>query len=428
MVPAYLIYIRKSEVLAVSWLSLIVVLDVFNSQQFMNLSAVLLFGMVCIPYLILERKTIFRLNSIGWFATYFLLLTMLGIYHGFFFPWADPTGERGFKDQAQMRTILHLGRTFCEWSVILYLAIQIRKNTAQILGVFLRVAFAGGLILCGGAFLEEVFSFDFYHFFTGGREYLNPERVRGFAYEPRGLSQNLAQVMLILPFVPMKQWKYLAVPLFIYFGIYKTYSFSGVAVFGLGFAVLLIAYGPLLLKSVNISRYKIALGSLAVALMLVGSVAALPKAPRQYMLERLQIISSNGIAEKLEVFDAAAINFLNHNPKYYWLGTGPGLIYLPAGDYILKRDQPIWNNRFEALPHMGLVLILSNAGLLGLCIFVTGIVLAYRRNRLVSKSFMALALCLVAIYFLQMKYLSILGFAILIAARTADDEGVQPTG
>jgi hypothetical protein len=392
------------------------------------LSAVLLFGMICIPYLIHERKTIFQLNSISWFATYFLLLMLLGIYHGFLFPWADPTGQRTYKDQAQMRTILHLGRTFCEWSAILYLAIQIRKNTAQILEAFLRVAFASGLILCGGAFLEEAFSFDFYHFFTGGREYLNPERVRGFAYEPRGLSQNLAQLVLLLPFLPMNQLKYLAVPLFIYFGIYKTYSFSGVAVFGLGFLVLLIVYGPILLKSVKASRYKIALGSVAVALMLVGSFAALPKGPRQYMLERLQIISSNGIAEKLEVFDAAGINFLNHNPKYYLLGTGPGLIYLPAGDYILKRDQPIWHNRFEALPHMGLVLILCNSGCLGLFIFLTGTILAYRRNKLLPRPYLALALCLVAIYFLQMKYLSILGFAMLIAGCDADNEGVQPRG
>lgn len=424
LIPMIMIYRLKRHDLAVSWLALISILDIFNSQLYMNLSAILIFGIVAAPYLIFERKKIMKLHSIHWFALYFLILSVLGVYHGFIHPWPDPTGLRGFKDQSQMRAILHLGRTFCEWSSLLYLAVQISNSCKEMVQKYLKAIFIGGLLLCVGSMLEETLRFDFYHFFTGGRELLMADRFRGFDYEPRGMSQNMAISLIMLFFVPFGNWKYLVIPPFIFYGFYKTYSFSGFLVLATGATVLILGQFKTLTKLIHANRIKSLFGTVSIAAMLFFSINALPDAAKNYMKIRLDLITSTGIAEKLEVFDAASINFLNHNPKYYPFGTGPGLVYLPAGEYILDRDKEIWGNRFDALPHMGAVLLISNSGLIGLGLFLFALLSAFRKKRKQNQAYLILAIALISIQLVQLRYMTMLGFAYLLANESETDINV----
>ena len=417
LIPLITIYHLKRHDLAVSWLALISILDIFNSQLYMNLSAILIFGMVAAPYLFMERKKVLKLNSIYWFCFYFLILIMLGAYHGFISPWPDPTAHRSFKDQAQIRTILHLGRTFCEWSSLLYLSIQLSPSSVEIIKKYLKVIFFGSLLLCLGSMLEENLHFDFYHFFTGGRELLMKDRFRGFDYEPRGISQNIAISLVMLYFVPFGNWKFLAIPLFIFYGFYKTYSFSGFFVLATGITVLFLGQFKSLFYVIKINRIKSLFAIASIIAMFFFSINQLPDAAKNYMKLRLDLITSTGIAEKLEVFDAASINFLNHQPKYYGLGTGPGLVYLPAGDYILDRDKEIWQNGFEALPHMGIVLLIANSGLIGLSIYLFALFNAVRNKRKQNQVYLVLAIALVAIQMIQLRYMTMLGFAYLLSNK-----------
>jgi hypothetical protein len=416
LIPVYFIYMKKRHDWAVCWLAIIIVLDIFNSQLYMNLSALLIFGMMAIPYVWNQRGAFKKNTALKLFLVYFLYLSLLGIYHGFFKPWPDPTGLRSIKDQAQFRTILHLGRTFCEWIAALYLTLQIERSQKETLDKFLKTAFYCSILLVLGTAAEKWLRIDFYHFFTGGRALLLEERPRGLTYEPRGLSQNLAYAILLTPFVPLPKWKYLWIPVFAFFGFFITISFTGLAILavGLAIAVSLLAVKE---RALIRTRWKetLFLGVGMIALI-VGLFSILPKSAVTHLSLRFDYLFQSDVAEKFEVFDAASINFLNHNPKYYLLGTGPGLIYLPAGDYILERDRYIWGNHFEALPHVGSVLILSNSGILGLTLFLTALLVAARtKTRKQDLILFIIGCTLCGVYMFQIRYFFIFGVACLLA-------------
>jgi hypothetical protein len=415
LLPAYLIYVKNRNDLAVVWLALIIVLDIFNSQLYMNLSAILIFGSVSIPYLIRHRKELNRNSAIKVFALYFIYLSLLGLYYGFVNPWPDLTGLRSFKDQAQCRAILHLGRTFCEWSAILYLALQIEKDQRTTVSLVLKTIFFGAIVLALSALAEKYFQFDFYHFFTGGRELMLSDRPRGFAYEPRGLAQNLVYAILLTPFVKLKKWKYALIPFFAFVAIYFTISFTGMAILLGGIGLLAIVYAFTRPRGLKLDLRGFAFAVAATIGVFALLIILLPKTSTEHLNTRLDYLSQSNIAEKLEVFDAASINFLNHQPKHYVFGTGPGLIYLPAGDYIVARDRPIWGNHFEALPHMGLVLLLSNSGIIGLILFCWAIYLGVKSKHKTHPLLFAVGVLLVGLYFIQIRYFFVLGMACLLA-------------
>jgi hypothetical protein len=95
--PAYFIYGLKRHLWAVAFVGAVTIVDIFNSQLYMNLAAILLFGIVVIPHLWANRRKLIENKSIWSFAAYFLLLVILGVYHGFLQPWPDVTGHRTFR-------------------------------------------------------------------------------------------------------------------------------------------------------------------------------------------------------------------------------------------------------------------------------------------------------------------------------------------
>jgi hypothetical protein len=414
LVPALTLYVWKRPAVAVAWVGLITVLDIFNSQAFMNISAVLLFGAAALPYLWIHRRSLLGHPELRWMSGFFVLLAILGVYYGHLDPWPDLTHERGIKDQAGMRSILHFGRTVLEWATALFLLIELEKNPKKTTSIYLKSLFFGSLVLAASALAESWLKVDFYHFFTGGRELLLPGRPRGFAYEPRGLSQNLAYALLILPFLPMGRWKYAAFPVFLFVGFGWTFSYSGILVLISGITLLVLTrifFGG---RQITGSLRTWALGVTGALFLLALAIRTMPPNSKDYIATRFQYLFEHEFAEKFEVFDAASINFLMHQPKHLAVGTGPGLIYLPASEYILERDKIIWGNRFDALPHLGIVLVISNAGIIGLLLLLTPFALALIRKRPEPDPLLFLGIVMFGLFFIQIRYYFLFGIAALL--------------
>lgn len=397
------------------WAACAITLDIFNSQSYMNLPAIILLGLVSLPQLFKNRTEFLGDPIFKALSVYFALLIVLGIYHGFISPWPDLTGQRSLKDQSQFRAILHLGRTFLEYCAILQLTLNLRKHGDRAFYLFTHTTFYLGLILCGFSVLEKNIPFDFYHFFTGGREFLETTRPRSLAYEPRGLSQNLMYCVLMLPFTRFKKWKYLVVPVLLFFACVYTISFTGVAVLIAGTALLLV--GGFFLNRTRLKRALIPLGAMMMIATIGGTVAwtKISENSKIHLRARFDQIIKGDLASKFEVFDAAAINFFQHHPKHLVFGTGPGLVYLPASEYVIERDRPIWGKRFEALPHVGLILTLSNAGFVGIALFGTFLGLLVLRGQRSRSSMWLLGIALALLYLLQLRYHYLFGVACLWA-------------
>ena len=415
LLPAYLIYVSKNYIAAITWIAFVTVLDIFNSQQYMNLAAIPLFGMVVIPYLWSQKKILYENSALKIFGAYLGLLFILGIYYGFIQPWPDLTGVRSLKDQAAMRSILHFGRTFCEAMTILFCVLQIEKNPTETYDRFLKSVFISSIVLCMGALLEKIFLFDFYHFFTGGRDLVLANRLHGFSYEPRGLSQNLSYAILLTVFTPFGKWKYAFVPVFMIFAYVLTISFSGIFVLVFGMLILALLFLFFWKEKILQNLRPLILSLISICIFFIFLFQYLPASSTYYINERFQFLAASKVVQKLEVFDAAAINFLNHNPQYYLFGTGPGMIYLPASAYVLERDNYIYNNRIDALPHMGLILIISNSGIIGLCLFLWGLWTAFNGHSDRRNLLFVVGCLLICIFFVQIRYFFIFGLAALIA-------------
>lgn len=420
--PFLALYRWMRNDIALAWIACVTMLDIFNSQAYMNLSAVLLFGATSLPYLWIHRKSLMKHPMLPWVGATFGLLMCLGLYYGFIQPWPDLTHQRGIKDQAGMRSILHLGRTLLEWATMLFLLLELERAPRESSRTYLRALFFAGMVLAVSALLEKWLHFDFYHFFTGGRELLLADRPRGFAYEPRGLTQNLAYAILALPFIPMSKCRYLSLPLFLFIGFGYSFSYSGMLVLLSGMFLLVATTRILGITQFEVSRKVLFGGAVATISILATAYGYLPATSQDYIKTRFSYLKEQGFAEKFEVFDAASINFMMHNPRHLLLGTGPGLVYLPASEYIVERDKPIWGNHFEALPHMGLVLTLSNMGLIGLILFLFPFALAIYQKRRFPDLLTWIGLVFFGLFFVQIRYFYLFGMAAILCRRRLEQD------
>jgi hypothetical protein len=152
-------------------------------------------------------------------------------------------------------------------------------------------------------------------------------------------------------------------------------STSALAMFAAGLFTMGIFAG-------NWQRF-VLVGVASLAVLLGGSLAAL--FPSQFWLiadevayrldptDKLLGDSPQNFGERvafqLDVFDASALLFLLNEPQYALSGTGPGLVSLPASYYVPPGVASlVWNEDvgIDSLPGHGLLLEISNSGLLGL--------------------------------------------------------------
>jgi hypothetical protein len=430
MAPLLALY-KKSDKGLVFWITLSIIIDIFNSQHFLNLTAVKVTSIVLLPITILKWKEYINDKTAKELFSYFLLLTLLGLIYGFIFPWQDTTGERSIKDLSQFRSILHLGSFFLEAHLALFLGYLLKSE--QNFSFFKKSLLYSFSIMAIGPLIESLTQLDLYHFFTGGRALFDPTRLRGFNYEPRGLAQSAAYAIIFAPILNLKKLLIPFVLIMLALIFYFTMSATGILSLLVGISIALVLF---ILKNKLKSIIKPVIAFILVALVSMTSfyfIAPEETKSRFYyhFIDRIYVIKSNSLVNKLEVFDAASLNYLVQNKKHLAVGTGPGLVYLPASPYIIERDKRIWGDHFSALPHMGIILILANSGIVGVALWLMiNLKWIRRRYSLYKKSNsihdfekMYIQVICLGLYLLQIRYFLIFGIALsaFIPTRTTKD-------
>lgn len=359
----------------IGWMCLILCVDIFDSQVFVNLSSVksaslaLALTSFKVPWLRLFKQSKF----LQAFSAYAGFLCLLGLYFGYLSPGEFNLTRHLPKDAPHWRVPLHLISFFLEAHFAFRLGHGLNQAGHEALDWVRKGFFIGFALVCAGAFLEKMLGFDFYHFFTGGRAFLDPLRMRGFSYEPRGLSQACAYGLLLLPLMLQRWWQRLAAGLLLFVsGFVLSSSMTGAVTLVGGAVALFSTYQ--LLNQANLKVFlKAFVGLVGIITVLIGItfMSSAWIAAENHYLNRLYVFSPNtDFISRLEVFDAAAANFFKHHPERIVVGTGPGLVYLSASDYVMEKDASFWNNGFSALPHMGAILVISNCGVVGFALFL----------------------------------------------------------
>ncbi|MCO4754902.1 MAG: hypothetical protein KC478_10510, partial [Bacteriovoracaceae bacterium] len=195
----------------------------------------------------------------------------------------------------------------------------------------------------------------------------------GFSYEPRGLSQSTAVGILLMTIyftkIP-KKILLIFIPFCLYFGFAKTMSAAGIATMVMG--LTLILFSSLFLngrKYFHSLQIKIvAITILILPLVFLTLTGDSKSQFKKHMQNRSYLLKGTSLIDRLEDQESSALNFLLSSPKAFFLGAGPGMVYLPASKYRVKKfevENPLGaKNLFNVLPHMGMILQLSNGGLL----------------------------------------------------------------
>ena len=341
-----------------------------------------------------------------------LLLVMLGVVYGWIIPWPDLTGERSFNQRSQGRSIIY---TVGIGLQILSFLFFISKNTSlreKGIAINFIIYFS---IMCAIFTFVEIVGFDIFNSLNPSNErsigYQIDGRARGINGEPRVNSQILAYgLVTILIF-----WK----------GKYKYFLISIVSIAFLysmslsGFIFLLVALFFMISSLDNLTK------NLGKTIFITLPLLALLYTQSQYIpgLDSMSSFfksKSSSIEDRglLEVFDASAIEFFKNNPKYVVFGVGPGLISLPASEYIPNYAQAIYGYRIDSIPHMGIIQVISNTGLVGLSLIlyffynVMSLVYINEKDRKLPEGSAKYVLILIFLYLLQYNLFifSTLGF------------------
>jgi hypothetical protein len=115
-------------------------------------------------------------------------------------------------------------------------------------------------------------------------------------------------------------------------------------------------------------------------------------ANRRLSAARIERPASNlieNIAFRMDIFDGPAVLFLADNPFYLFIGTGPGLIPLPATKYLPPSPDFAWvaNTGINTPPTTGIILELSNTGLIGLVMWTMICIASLRALKIIGRQF-----------------------------------------
>jgi hypothetical protein len=263
--PIYCLLKNKHKWLII-WVSLTIIIDIFNSQKYMNLTAFKMCGIAVTPYLFKNLRTLLKVSTIKIIIAYSLYLGILGILFGHIFPWVDPTGQKGGRDISQWRSIIHLGSYTLEMSATIYLALQFQQLRNILYSV--KTIITGALISSFAAFIENFTQFDFYNFFTSQAKVFIPYRMKGLNYEPRGFAQSQAYgVILSLFFIKKSLLKYfLLISIFLFSMFYLSMSATGNIILAVGIIIPLL---KLFYDYLRAKKYK------TILLILIGHILIL---------------------------------------------------------------------------------------------------------------------------------------------------------
>jgi hypothetical protein len=385
LVPLWLLTTRRHNGLLL-WIGATLGVEVFNVSVFgPNLQPLEMVGLVYLPFAAKDWQQISRTAPGKWLAFSLGLLFVLGILYGYLFPWPDLTGERGWTQVAAGRSVIYLGHMILLFSVSFYIAQRVQ--TPGTINRLLRYIIIGTSIAAIGALIQQVTNTDILPILSpGARDWTGIERLRGFNGEPRITAQWCAMGFLLL--FGMKHYGRGRLPLLMLHGIalFLTVSSAGIITLIAGMGMIILFSGRRIVVRVAIALILSVL-LLVITPLLESTASNIVGDWEQNIMSRLLKQSADytaetnlgeTIANRLEVFDASAFRFLWYNPTYFLLGTGPGLVSLPASDYMSALAISIYGDRIDSIPHSGAIQVLSNSGIVGVLLWLGLVVSAYQ--------------------------------------------------
>lgn len=395
IVPLALLFTKRQRLL-LAWVCFTFSVQIFDTVMLTNLPAGRIVGLIFMPLAISRLRDWIKLKPVrAWLANFGWLL-VLGIAFGFIWPWPDTTFLRPYTLTAPGKTIIFLVRLLTDLSLTIFIAEQILLGGAlRLIG---RSMMIGATLSAVAGLFHFVTQIDLYYIITGtGEQILHLGRARGLVGEPRALGLNCAYGVMIL-LIGRRQISRLwpALLLVNVVTLLLTYSASSIALFIAGTVVALVFFS-------NSERLTMA-GVVAAALTIVFLTSVL--LPQQFDLA-VQTLSlrfdpdyklagippgnfGQEIAYRLDVFDACALLFLLDQPLYALIGTGPGLIPLPASDYVPPGLYSlIWTPEtgINSPPYHGPLLEVGNGGLLSLALWLAQVILSWKALRFLSRRF-----------------------------------------
>jgi hypothetical protein len=383
VVPLGLFALKRPR-LVLGWICLTLSVHIFDTTIITNLPAARIVGLLYLPYALLTIRSWLRLVPAQLWLIAFVYLAALGLVFGFLWPWPDTSGNRPLTMTAPGRSIVYLSRLLADLSLTIFVARELRKPGALL--------FLGRMLVLGATIsaLAGIINllrpgFDPYFTITGLRNLNGIQffRSRGLSFEPRGLGMACVYGLMILIIIPgritLRRQILILVNLL---GILVSYSTSSLALFAAGIVTAWLFIS-------NRTRLLL-LGVLLVAALFVGIGSVV--VPQYFAIATQTVIDhidpserlggaepqnwGEAIAYRLDSFDASALLFLLDQPEYIVVGTGPGMMLLPASDYVPPGIFSLIYPKekgLDGLPTHGPLLELSNGGVLGLVLWLAQI-------------------------------------------------------
>jgi hypothetical protein len=385
----------KQERLLLGWVAVTMFVQIFDTSILTNLPAGRIVGLMYLPTVLLQGRQWLAQQPVKLWLVNLAYLVMLGVFFGWIWPWEDITNARPFSLAAHGRWVVYTLRMISDASLAIFIAGQLQKaGSLYYLG---RAMVIGSTMtgLVGVAYL--VVNTDFYYPITGlGEVAFYIDRARGLSYEPRGLGLACAYGVMILLLgrrALFKSWLLILVVNLI--GLLATYSASSYVLLGVGVLTATIFF-------TNRERLVVAATILLAATITAGAYMAIPDR-FEYAITTLQArfdpdyklsgmppgTWGEEIAYRLDVFDASALLFMLYEPEFALIGTGPGLISLPASYYVPPGEySEIWTAEIgvNSPPFHGLLLEVSNSGALGLALWIAQVWICWRSLRRLSRN------------------------------------------
>jgi hypothetical protein len=372
LVPAVLLFLRRDREL-VAWICFTTCIDIFSTSILVNLPAARVAGLLLLTRAEAFVRMAARTRSgraLIWQCAY---LACLAVLFGLLFPWPSGGVLRSFNQIAPGRAFIQLVRFGADLAVALFVASYVLKSRRP--EFVFKAVLAGTSVAALGGVLEYLTRIDLYGSITGLIALSLEYRMRGFNYEPRGLGLIATLGLLLSLILFSRRRTVFRVGLL---GLHATAlvlagSTSAVIVLAAG-AVALFVFDP---------RSRLVMATSAGAVVLVAAVSSLESdylaqwrenAKVRLTTERIDRDPRNiveNLAFRMDVLDGPALLFLASNPLYLLIGTGPGLVSLPATDYLPPSASFLWlaDTGINSPPTSGFLLELSNTGVVGMVLW-----------------------------------------------------------
>ncbi len=392
-VPVILFRLSRHRAL-LAWVCLTLFVQILDTSILTNLPTGRIVGLMYLPKAVSTLRDWIRYKPLeAWLINYGYLL-ILGVAFGFLWPWPDSTMLRPFSLTASGRTLIYSARLLSDFSLAIFVANQLHRPGE--IRVIARWMVWGATITAAVGLLYLATGFDLAYAINGFEDItLTAERAHGLSAEPRGMGLACAYGVMILLVGQEKLFRFWQVMMVInLIGLFGTFSTSALALLVTG-----VVAGWILFS--NRTRWAIIFLIVTATLVIMSTSILFPNqfetatriiGARVDPGMKLEGIPpgtfGEEIAYRLDAFDASALLFLLDHPFYALIGTGPGLISLPASLYVPPGlYSAIWTSDvgINSPPFHGILLEICNSGVPGLALWLFQVISCWSSLRLLAN-------------------------------------------